>query len=108
MSSNEEILRRKLITDDLGKDANEKIAESLPMSMEDLKKLFEYLNENLTDCDFSLALTEIFLDSLRVDKAKVKKWLQDMGGYCDCEVLSNVEENLKILSDIRREYQKSV
>lgn len=67
---------------------------SLPLSRDVFERLFNYLDEALEGgCNDTLSLTEVFLHNEGVrDIDKVLLWLNDNGGYCDCEVLANVEE----------------
>ena len=66
---------------------------SLPVPQETLWALFDYLDESLADgCDHSLRLTEQFLIARKIPPELVVSWLGDYGGFCDCEVLFNVEE----------------
>jgi hypothetical protein len=66
----------------------------LPMPKPDLAALFDRLDERLgdEDCDHTLRHTEAFLAERGLDSASVLPWLHDSGGYCDCEVLANVED----------------
>ena len=49
-------------------------------------------------CDHSLKLTEQILSNLDVkDVLSVLAWLKEQGGYCDCEVVMNVEEKFEYL-----------
>lgn len=68
--------------------------DSLPMGRELFLELFEYIDEQLetTRCDDDFTLTEQFLRDKDVDVEKVLKFLRENGGYCDCEVLFNVED----------------
>ncbi|MBO9829518.1 DUF2695 domain-containing protein [Xanthomonas sp. A2111] len=43
-------------------------------------------------CDHSLRLTEQFLESREIRPELLVAWLGEYGGFCNCEVLSNVEE----------------
>ena len=58
--------------------------ESLPIDRELFFQLFDYLDERLEkrgcNHDFSL---------------KVLEFLEENGGYCDCEVIFNVEEKFE-------------
>ncbi|WP_295969231.1 DUF2695 domain-containing protein [uncultured Xanthomonas sp.] len=68
-------------------------AAALPLPKETLWALFDYLNDTLADgCDHSLRLTTQFLASHGVAPESVIPWLGAHGGFCDCEVLFNVEE----------------
>lgn len=65
----------------------------LPVPKETLWALFDYLDESLTDgCDHSLRLTEQFLISRKIQPELIVPWLGKYGGFCDCEVLFNVED----------------
>jgi hypothetical protein len=68
--------------------------DELPMSRELFEQLFDYLDEELENgCDNTLYLTESFLKSNNLKNIDdIKNWLGNNGGYCDCEVLANVEE----------------
>lgn len=90
--------RRKDIMEDLKKKADQEFESSLPMSRDSFKKLFDHLDKNLNDkgCDDTNILTEAFLLQSDIKKVgKVLGWLADHGGYCDCEILANVEEQLE-------------
>ncbi len=96
MPSQDEKQRRKKVLDELAKKQKEEFENSLPISRDQFQKLFNFLDEHLEDCDDTLKLTEIFLLEIEVpDREKVSKWLGQYGGYCDCEVLANVEEQFE-------------
>ena len=63
-----------------------------PISKNDLEELFNYVAKKTDHCDNTLAHTEDFLKSRKLNKKKVIEWLNSKGGYCDCEVLMNVSE----------------
>ena len=69
------------------------------MSANQFKELFDYLDEQLEQegCDDTLSLTESYLDKKGIEHKKVVGWLEENGGYCDCEVLANVEEKFENL-----------
>lgn len=72
----------------------EAFESGLPMERVMFEKLFDYLDEALSEgCDDTLRLTVMFLHNesiMNIDE--IIEWLNDKGGYCDCEVLANVEE----------------
>ena len=73
---------------------------SLPMEEKSFSVLFDYLEKALQECpcDHSLRHTTHFLTENKVcDIEKVTSWLTSHGGYCDCEVLCNVEEQFDYL-----------
>ena len=83
---------------ELRRKAAEEFDNSLPMKRELFNKLFDHLDAGLQNeaCDHSLALTEQFLAAKEVDNVdEVIAWLGDWGGYCDCEILFNVEEKFE-------------
>ena len=66
-------------------------------------RLFELFGAELHvhGYDHSLKLTEQILSNLEVkDVLSVLAWLKEQGGYCDCEVMMNVEEKFEYLSKI--------
>lgn len=74
------------------------LSASLPLAIEDLKALFDHLDTLATQqdafCDHTLARTEAFLVDRDIEPAPVIAWLEKKGGYCDCEVLANVEDEV--------------
>jgi len=71
---------------------------SLPMPRELFQQLFDFLDEKLVDetvCSHNLLLSAEFLSSENVMAEPVLSFLEEHGGYCDCEVLYNVEEKFR-------------
>jgi len=65
----------------------------MPISRADLTRLFEHLEGALVNgCDHTLRFTREFLASRQLPEATITPWLGEYGGFCDCEVLANVEE----------------
>lgn len=90
--------RRKQIIGDLKNKADQEFEGSLPMSRDNFKKLFDHLDTQLNDkgCDDTNSLTKTFLLQSNIEKVdEVLEWLADHGGYCDCEILANVEEQFE-------------
>ncbi|KAA5535620.1 DUF2695 domain-containing protein [Paenimyroides baculatum] len=95
MPDKKEIERRKQIRKELRDKAKIEFENSLHISREKFTQLFDYLDENLSEfgCDDSLKLTCEFLQKNKIENIEeIKNWLGEKGGYCDCEVLNNVEE----------------
>jgi hypothetical protein len=67
---------------------------SLPLSDSDMEALFDMLDQRLPDaaCDHSRRLTDAWLAEHGHPIDQVHRWLDDNGGFCDCEVLANSEE----------------
>ena len=90
--------RRKQIMDDQKKRADQEFESSLPMSRDNFKTLFEYLEKELNakGCDDTNVMTKAFLLNSEIGNIdKVLEWLADHGGYCDCEILANVEDEFE-------------
>jgi len=90
--------RRKQIRDELRLKAQEIFEAGLPMSRENFKCLFDGLDSVLEaeSCNDDHTLTVRYLNSIGVTNvAEVLVWLMDSGGFCDCEVLANVEEQFE-------------
>ena len=90
--------RRKQLQKDLQEKALMEFEESLPISRELFLDLFDVLDQELEKkgCDDSLMLTKQFLKIKRVQNTdEVEKFLKENGGFCDCEVLYNVEEKFE-------------
>ena len=68
----------------------------MPLSVEHLAALIEYLECSLGEvpCDHTLSQSRAFLRTVQLDPEKVTPWLNEHGGFCDCEVLYNVSEAL--------------
>ena len=76
--------------------------QNLPMSEDKFIQLFEILDAQLHahGCDHSLKLTEQILSNLDVkDVLSVLAWLEEQGGYCDCEGMMNVEQKFEYLEE---------
>lgn len=94
MPGKEEKERRKQIMDDISRKQKEAFEQSLPMTREQFAMLFDYLDEALTakDCDHTNRHTRLFLQQNGIDNYEdIFDWLSEYGGYCDCEILTNVE-----------------
>jgi len=70
-----------------------KLLYSIPISQADLKELFDYLErDDSPPCNSTLRDTIQFLEKKKLSVKLVVQWLHEHGGYCDCEVIYNVEE----------------
>ncbi|MNL50245.1 hypothetical protein D3C87_1732450 [compost metagenome] len=86
--------RRKQLLHELRQKAKLEFEASLPMSRGQFQDLFDDLDVALQyeGCKHNHILTLKFLNSSDVKNVEdILSWLQDNGGYCDCEVLANVE-----------------
>ncbi|MDR3753940.1 MAG: DUF2695 domain-containing protein [Terracidiphilus sp.] len=96
--------RRKDILHGLRNEERQKTRDGFPASAVALKGLFSFLDEALQtqDCDDTLRLTRDFIVRNVLKGDEMVEWLEDNGGYCDCEVLDNVEQ---IVSDAVPDYE---
>jgi hypothetical protein len=98
MQNQNEQERKKQILNELKKKEAQEFESGLPMSRDIFSELFDYLDQRLgkDGCDDTFKLTEQFLENKAIpDINTIKKWLGDHGGYCDCEVLANIEEQFE-------------
>jgi hypothetical protein len=94
MPSKSEKERRKLLKGTLDRQRLNAEAAALPFPMTDLQRLFDYLDARSDEgCDHTFRITLEFLQESKLPEANVLSWLKEHGGYCDCEVLANVEEH---------------
>jgi hypothetical protein len=95
MTTKDEKKRRAAIVRAIAEE-NKKIAiAAMPVSFNDLATLFDHLDIQLTNigCDHSPRITIEFLNNRNLPTEKILSWFKEYGGYCDCEILANVEES---------------
>jgi hypothetical protein len=68
---------------------------ALPLAISELEAMFDMLDVELPiqGCDHSRRLTQAWLVSRGHDVEGVFAWLDEHGGFCDCEALANVEQH---------------
>jgi hypothetical protein len=79
----------------LSGEERERFLASLPATKEQIEDLFDYLDRRLQDdsCVHNLRFTMQFLMERRLNMPGVMSWLNEIGGYCDCEVLQISRRN---------------
>ena len=78
----------------------ETLQASMPLSKPQLRELFDYLDRpECPACDHTLKETTDFLRSRALKPDLVVPWLREHGGFCDCEVLANVENEFEQILD---------
>jgi len=93
MPSKSETDRRKALRRAAEQGTRNAEEARMPISRADLKRLFDHLEAALASgCDHTLRFTRQFLASRQLPEAIITPWLSEYGGFCDCEVLANVEE----------------
>jgi Protein of unknown function (DUF2695) len=66
------------------------------MPHEDLRDLFNYLDRSdAPPCDHTLRNTIEFIKKRGLNEERIIPWLRENGGFCDCEVIFNVEEKFE-------------
>ena len=93
--------RRRSILQNLKASERTQFLSSLPASESDIKALFDYLDENLGNCDDTLRQTTEFIREKKLPENEVISWLNENGGFCDCEVLANVEDNWNQMNGVK-------
>lgn len=84
---------KKRLQQELRKREKQAFIDSLPMSQELFKRLFDCLDERLEQgCNHTLDITLEFLENNDIPVNTAVEWLNRNGAYCDCEVLANIEE----------------
>ena len=73
--------------------------ESLPMKETDFLPLFDFLDHELgqTECAGDLSLLQKYCVKENLDYPSLKEWFKKYGGFCDCEILANVEDQFYYL-----------
>ena len=76
------------------KAEREAARENFPLPAEKLRALFDAVDVGLADapCDHSRRIVEAWLSERKLPAKPVLHWLDGLGGFCDCEVLANVEQ----------------
>jgi len=70
----------------------QRLLASVPIPLTELHKLFDHLDrKDAPACDHTLRDTLTFLRSRGLEEPAIVAWLNEHGGFCDCEVLANVE-----------------
>lgn len=95
MSNEDKKEKRRDIKRKLREDERQRQLGEIPLSEAVLRQLFDYVDSELknTDCDHTLRYAIAFLEKSAVTHVdEVISWLNENGGYCDCEVIANVEQ----------------
>jgi hypothetical protein len=84
--------RRRALRQELKTKARTEFEASIPAPKADILDLFYYL-ENGEPCDNTLRQTVEFIRERGLPEAEMVAWLEQHSGFCDCEVLFNVEDD---------------
>lgn len=96
MTSKSEKKSRKAIVDAIRARERADLRDSMPLPVEALTGLINHLESSLADtpCDHTLNQARAYLESAGLKPDAIIPWLDDHGGFCDCEVVYNVAEVL--------------
>jgi len=83
---------KKKLLKDLKQKKREEFELSLPMPRALFEELFDYLDEDVSGCDETPRVTIRFLEQKGIEAEPVLAWMREQGGYCDCEILANVQD----------------
>jgi hypothetical protein len=74
--------------------------ETLPMKEDDFLPLFDFLDSELSEneCKNDFTLLESYCKQNKLDFHSLAQWFRGQGGYCDCEIIANVEEQFQYLT----------
>ncbi len=102
MLSKEEKARRKAIQRELVEKERQEFLKTLPVAPEIIIELFDHLDKELeaNGCEHDYSITKAFLASKKYNGDQIFEWFRENGGYCDCEILYNIEDrfdNLRLL-----------
>ena len=66
--------------------------DSLPERQDTISDLLDYIEDELYDseCDHHLRHAMRFMMQNQLDFPKLTSWLNENGGYCDCEVMKQI------------------
>jgi hypothetical protein len=69
---------------------------AFPLAVDELRGLFDALDQRLSEqgCDDTRRVARAWLESRGLDVERTFQWLDEHGGYCDCEILANVVEHV--------------
>ena len=89
----------------LREDTRQKVRDSFPVAVTMLKALFNYVDSQFdsTECDHTLRYVRDFIRSRGLPEETVVSWLENNGGYCDCEAVMNAEQVVEeVVPGVRR------
>lgn len=99
MSTTTSSVRRQEIKLQLRLQQRASLLTNLPLTTEQLAELFDYLDQRLGlhACDDTLGHTRCFAAAHELPFEPLRQFLGSHGGYCDCEVLANVQERYETI-----------
>jgi len=79
-----------------GKRKKNEILAKLPVTIETLQNCFVFPDGQfqIIECDRTLKQAFNFFEQNDLPRTELIEWLNENGGFCDCEVLGNVESKI--------------
>ena len=76
---------------------------AMPLAVDEVRHLFDFVADNIgpigpdlsSSCDHSLRFAKEWCERNNLDDSVILEWLRENGGFCDCEILWNVDERLE-------------
>jgi hypothetical protein len=70
--------------------------EAMVLDEAQLSDLLDYLDDHVAEagCDHTLRFTQAWASERGIQPSALVRSVQQFGGYCDCEVVANVEPEL--------------
>lgn len=89
--------RKKELLAQFKKQEEEKFLKGLNTDIKNIHQLLDHLDQYLeeTPCDHTLVETTMHLNKYNIDVDSTLDWLRHNGGYCDCEVLANLDDQIE-------------
>jgi hypothetical protein len=93
VTSKEEKLRRKRLKDDYLRAEQVVRAVLMPLDRTQLEALLDYVGAAVEEqgCDHTRRATDEWARRLGHDLERLHEGLEEYGGFCDCEVVMNVD-----------------
>jgi Protein of unknown function (DUF2695) len=97
MPDKDEKVRRKALLHSQREEKRRSIREGLPAPATMMKALFDYIDKRLSssECDDSPRYATEFIRTNSLPEDAILDWLEEAGGYCDCEAINNAEQILE-------------
>jgi hypothetical protein len=102
MASKDEKAERKRLKDEYLRAQHAAGAARMPLDRARLEALLEHVEAavDANGCDHTLAATEAWAAREGIDLKRLHEGLEEYGGFCDCEVVMNVDAD-EVFTPIR-------
>lgn len=102
MASKDQKAERKRLKDEYLRAQQAASASHMPLDRAKLEALLDHVDAAVAadGCDHTLLATDAWADREGVDLERLHQGLEEYGGYCDCEVVMNVDPD-RIFTPVR-------